>query len=372
MKTVSVKVKRAPYDVLVGHGLLRQAGKLCLRTLRAPPSRFIVVTSPRVRTFWGKVLDQSLQKADIVATWVETDDGESAKNIGGVEFLLTQFAAAGADRASVVLALGGGVIGDIAGFAASIYMRGIRVVHLPTTLLSQVDSAVGGKTGVNLPSGKNLVGTFHQPRLVIADPEVLTTLPGREFRAGIFEVIKCGAIRSQSLFAYLLKKRRHILDQDKAALERIITESVKIKAEIVAADEREGDRRRILNFGHTVGHALEAATGYERYVHGEAVGWGMIAAAYIGVEHGITSAATAAKISAAVQAFGPLPEANLADEAIRPFIAKDKKTQYGMQHFVLLKNIGEAVVVKNVSDVAIEHGLQAMRNASALRGGADD
>ncbi len=351
--------------------MLRQAGKLCLRALKEKPSKFVVVTSPRVRSFWGNKLKRSLDAAGVTAHWVEAEDGESAKNVASVERMLAEFAAAGADRASVVIALGGGVIGDMAGFAASIYMRGIRVIQVPTTLLAQVDAAVGGKTGVNLPAGKNLVGTFHQPELVIADPEVLSTLEEREFRAGVFEVIKCGAIRSKSLFEYVIAKRSKILQQDKGALERIVTDSVKIKAEIVAADEREGDLRRILNFGHTVGHALEAATGYQRYLHGEAVGWGMIAEAYIGVEQGTTSASVAKKVRAAVEAFGPLPEANLPDQALRPFIAQDKKTQFGMPHFVLLKDIGRAVVAKQVSEVAIEHGLQAMRNASALRGGAN-
>ncbi|MEO5936506.1 MAG: 3-dehydroquinate synthase [Terriglobales bacterium] len=370
MKTISVELKRKPYEVVVGHGLLRQAGKLCVQALKEKPSGFFVVTSPRVLSFWGKALERSLAATAVATHWIETGDGESEKNVASVERMLAGFAASGADRASVVIALGGGVIGDMAGFAASIYMRGVRIIQVPTTLLSQVDAAVGGKTGVNLPAGKNLVGTFHQPELVIADTETLSTLDERDFRAGCFEVIKCGAIRSRSLFDFVTQKRKKILQHDQGALERIVADSVKIKAEIVAADEREADLRRILNFGHTVGHALEAATGYERFVHGEAVGWGMIAAAYIGVEHGVTSKPAAAKVSAAVQAYGPLPAANLPDEALRPFIEKDKKTQYGMPHFVLLKDVGKALVVKDVSQNAIEHGLQAMRTASALRGGA--
>lgn len=354
---------------MVGDGLLQKAGKLCLQGLREPASKFIVVTSPRVRGFWGKALESALKSAEIDYTVVESHDGEVAKNLAGVERLLINFCSVGADRASVVLALGGGVIGDMAAFAASVYMRGIRVIQVPTTLLSQVDAAVGGKTGVNLGAGKNLAGTFHQPSLVIADPQVLSTLDEREFHAGMFEVIKTGAIGSKSLFDYVMEKRKKILHQDKAALERIVADSVKIKAEIVATDEREGDLRRILNFGHTIGHALEAATDYKQYLHGEAVGWGMVAAAYIGVEHGVTSEKTARQIATAVQAYGPLPEANLPDESLRPFIATDKKRTYGVPHFVLLKDLGRAVIANNVSEIAIERGLQAMRNASALRGG---
>jgi 3-dehydroquinate synthase len=371
VKSIAVKLKRAPYNVVVGHGLLKSAGELCLKALDAPSSRLLVVTSPRVRSFWGKTLEVSLSAAKIDFQVVESPDGEVAKNLAGVERLLSAFSAAGADRSSVVVALGGGVIGDMAAFAASVYMRGIRVIQVPTTLLSQVDAAVGGKTGVNLATGKNLVGTFHQPSLVIADTHVLSTLDEREFRAGMFEVIKAGAISSKGLFDHTVDKRSKILKQDKGSLERIITDAVKIKAKIVAADEREGDLRRVLNFGHTIGHALEAATEYKRYLHGEAVGWGMIAAAYIGVEHGLTSEKTAARIAAAVQSYGALPEANLSDEVLRPFIAADKKTRFGVPNFVLLKDIGHAVIAKDVSEVAIERGLQAMRNASALRGGAD-
>jgi 3-dehydroquinate synthase len=368
LQTIRVKLRPTPYEILVGHGALKSAGKSCLKALKEKPSRLLVVTSPRVRNLWGKVLEASMIQAGCPCSIVEIADGESAKNMGSVERLLAAFAAAGADRASVVVAFGGGVIGDIAGFAASIYMRGIRFIQIPTTLLAQVDAAIGGKTGVNLAAGKNLAGTFHQPKLVLVDPQVLKTLDEREFRAGMYEVIKCGAIRSKGLFEYAVQKRVKILKQDQGALERIIGDAVEIKAEIVAADEREGDLRRILNFGHTVGHALEAATGYKRFLHGEAVGWGMVAAAYVGVEQGVTSAAAAAKLSAAVQAYGPLPEANLANDVLRPFMATDKKVQHGVPHFVLLKDIGKAVIAKDVTEAAIEHGMQAMRTASAMRG----
>lgn len=370
MKTIPVKVKPAPYEVLVEHGLLAKTGKLCAKLFKVPPSRWVVVTSPRVRSFWGKKLEASLAEAKLAFAVIEVDDGETAKKLSNVEHLLEEFAAARVDRASAVIALGGGVIGDMAGFAASVYMRGIPVVQIPTTLLAQVDAAIGGKTGVNLGAGKNLAGTFHQPKLVISDPEVLSTLDEREFRAGMFEVIKSGAIRSKSLFDFAREKRGKILKHDAGTLERIVAESAKIKAEIVAADERESDLRRVLNFGHTIGHALEAATEYKRYLHGEAVGWGMVAAAHIGVEMGVTSPATAARVTETVQAYGPLPEANLADEVLRPYVTRDKKTRNGTPHFVLLKEIGKTVIANDVTEIAIERGLQAMRNASAMRGHA--
>lgn len=370
MKTISVKLKSAPYDVLVGGGLLAEAGKLAVKALGGKPSRFLLVTSPRVKAFWGEKLTAALDATGCKVELIEAEDSEGAKTIDTVARMLDAFAKRGADRASAVVALGGGVIGDMAGFAASLYMRGIAVVQVPTTLLAQVDAAIGGKTGVNLSQGKNLVGTFHQPKLVIADPETLETLEAREFRAGMFEVIKAGAIRDRSLLEFVVEKRGKILKQDGGALERIVRDAVEIKAEVVAADEREADLRRILNFGHTVGHALEAATGYQRYLHGEAVGWGMVAAAHIGVAHGVTAKKTAAKVTEAVQAYGPLPEANLSDEKIQPFIARDKKTRYGVPHFVLLKDVGKTVIADDVTEESIRHGLQAMRNASAMRGSA--
>ena len=206
-------------------------------------------------------------------------DGEAAKRLGTLEKLASAMVVAGADRHSVILALGGGVVGDVAGFLASIFMRGIPVVQIPTTLVAQVDSAIGGKTGVNLVSGKNLIGTFHQPLAVLADPDVLTTLPEREYRSGLLEAMKYGVIRNPAIFDLMESQREAILRRDVALLEQLIVECIKVKADVVSADEREGGERRILNFGHTIGHALESATKYRHFLHGEAVGWGMIAAA---------------------------------------------------------------------------------------------
>ena len=295
---------------------------------------------------------------------VQISDGEARKKISNVERILDAFVRSRADRKSVVIAMGGGVIGDMAGFAASIYMRGIPVVQVPTTLMAQVDAAIGGKTGVNLSSGKNLAGTFHQPRTVIVDSKVLATLPEREYRAGLFEVIKCGAIRDPKLFEFMATHRKQILRRDPAALERMIADSVKIKAKIVAADERESDLRRILNFGHTVGHALEAASDYKRFLHGEAVGWGMMAAASIGTVAGTTPALVAQKIYAMVASYGPLPVVKVSDRKVMSLLKSDKKTVAGLNSFVLLKDIGKPVIANDVPASAVRYGIHFVHCAS--------
>lgn len=368
MKKIRVKLKPSSYDVLIGHGGLNEAGKRIKVVLPSRTSMCVVVTSPTVRRHWGKKLEESLRRASINYKVVEVDDSESAKTLGTLERLLALIIKAGADRGSVVVAFGGGVIGDMAGLAASTFMRGIPVVQIPTTLLAQVDASVGGKTGVNLASGKNLVGTFHQPCLVLIDPQVLGTLQEREFRAGMFEVIKAGAIGSRKLFDLAVGQKARILRFDKKTLESLITECVKFKAAVVASDERENGLRRILNFGHTIGHALEAATRYERYLHGEAVGLGMIAAASIGMVEKVTPVPVAQKILSAVMEYGPLPAINMRDSAILPFLKADKKAERGAPRFVLLKGIGKPMIAKNVSARSILYGLQVLRSVGESQG----
>jgi 3-dehydroquinate synthase len=363
VKKITVKLKSAPYDVLIGHGLLRDAGKSIVRTLRGKPALCMVVTSTRIQKLWGRELEKSLRAAGIRFQIIAIPDGEAQKTIATVDLLMQKFVAAGADRNSMVIALGGGVIGDVAGFAASVYMRGIPVVQIPTTLLAQVDASIGGKTGVNLPSGKNLVGTFHQPRLVLIDPHVLSTLPEREYRAGLFEIIKCGIIRDAKLFSTFVKERPAILQRDPATLARIISAAVKIKADVVARDEREGDLRRILNFGHTVGHALESDSGYKRFLHGEAVAWGMIAAAEIGVASGVTPRMVADQISAIVKSYGPLPSVDSRPSDILRLIQSDKKTQNGVPHFVLADKIGKVSIANDVSKDAVSLAVKSLRSA---------
>jgi 3-dehydroquinate synthase len=254
----------------------------------------------------------------------------------------------GADRQSVLLALGGGVVGDVGAFLASIFMRGIPVVQIPTTLLAQVDSSVGGKTGVNLKAGKNLLGTFHQPLAVLADPDVLKTLPEREYRSGLFEAMKYGVIRNPAIFEMMESNSNALLRRDGAPLETLITECIRVKAEVVSADERESGERRILNFGHTIGHALEAETNYRRLLHGEAVGWGMIAAAMIAASMQITDTRTAQRILSLVLAYGPLPKLPVDSRSVMKRLLSDKKTVGGVPHFVLPTAIGKVEVVNNV------------------------
>lgn len=330
----------------------------------------MVVTSSRIRELWGAELESGLKQAKFKFEVIEIDDGEPSKHLEAVEPLLRKFAKNGADRNSLVIAFGGGVIGDVAGFAASIYMRGIRVVQVPTTLLAQVDAAIGGKTGVNLPDGKNLVGTFHQPSLVLVDPKVLTSLSDREFRAGLFEVIKCGVIRDKSLFEFFENNLDAILRRDNKALLRIISDSVRIKADVVSKDEREGGLRRILNFGHTIGHALEADSSYAKFLHGEAVGWGMIAAANIGVASGVTPPKVAERIARLVSALGPLPSITASESSILRLVQTDKKTVSGVPHFVLPRKIGQVEITDKVKPGMIELVIREMRKSSASRANA--
>ena len=233
----------------------------------------------------------------------------------------------GADRSSIVVAFGGGIVTDMAGFLAAIFMRGIPVIQIPTTLLAQVDAAVGGKTGVNLVAGKNLVGSFHQPLAVLIDPSVLNTLPAREYHAGLYEIIKAGVIADAPLFRIFAEHRDEVLAQSPAILDRLIAEAVRIKAEVVSADEKESGLRRILNFGHTFGHALEAETSYTRFLHGEAISWGMRAATYLAGSTGLLSTADTSAIVDVLDRYGPIPTlSGISSNALRDRLVKDKKT----------------------------------------------
>jgi 3-dehydroquinate synthase len=256
------------------------------------------------------------------------------------------------------------VAGDVAGFLASVYMRGVDCVQVPTTLLAQVDAAIGGKTGINLPAGKNLVGTFHQPRAVFVDPAVLRTLPEREYRAGLCEALKCGVVRNAKIFAFLEKERRRILRRDPRALAWLITECVRVKAAVVAADERERGLRRILNFGHTIGHALEAETGFHHFLHGEGVAWGMIAATLIAERLGRIRSADAQRIIAAMLALGPLPAIEAGAAGVQRRIATDKKTRDGVAHFVLPLSIGKVEVVPDVPLRVVRAAIERVRELS--------
>jgi 3-dehydroquinate synthase len=362
MPRVTISVSPHPYEAVIESGLVGRAGARLRDLLGARDQLFVVTVAP-VRRRWGKALTRSLVGAGYKAHWVEMPDGERSKKLATVEQLAEKLVRLGADRDAVVVAFGGGVVGDVAGLLASLYMRGVDVVQIPTTVLAQVDASIGGKTGVNLRAGKNLLGTFHQPRAVLIDPEIVSTLPEREFRAGLYEVLKCGVIGRPELFSRLEKLEVRQLRRDAAGLEWFIAEAVKLKAEIVAADEREGGLRRVLNFGHTVGHALEATSGYRRFLHGEAVAWGMIAATHISRAMNRCNELTARRITEAVLSLGPLPRVEVRGREILQAIQGDKKTRGGVVHFVLPREVGK---VEIGSDVPGNLVLEAVNEIAGL------
>src|SRR3989442_1903510 len=363
MMRVRIALPPRPYEAVIETGLLQRAGAY-LREVLSDRQRVFVVTVPPVRRKWGRKLMASLSAAGFTPKLVEMRDGERHKKLATVEELSEKLTRSGADRNAVILAFGGGVVGDVAGLLASLYMRGVDVVQIPTTLLAQVDASIGGKTGVNLPAGKNLLGTFHQPRAVLIDPAVLSTLPEREFRSGLYEALKCGVIGNAELFHQFEQNKDKILKRDPAALEWVIAESVKLKASVVSADEKENGLRRVLNFGHTIGHALEAESGYRGLLHGEAVAWGMIAAAHIAEITGKTDPATAERIQGAVLGLGPLPPLEIRSRNILRRLQADKKTRDGVVHFVLPRQIGKVEVATDVPENSIRQALHEIRRLS--------
>lgn len=349
--------------MLVERGLLRSAAD-ALSEIVPVESRVFVVTQAPIRKPWVAMLRKSFNKAGRKVEVLTMPDGERAKTLSQLEKLAAKLITHGADRQSVILALGGGVVGDVAGFLASVFMRGIRVVQVPTTLVAQVDSAIGGKTGVNLKSGKNLLGTFHQPLAVLADPDVLATLPQREYRSGLFEAMKYGVIRNPAIFELMEANGEALLRRDGALLETLITECIRVKADVVSADERESGERRILNFGHTIGHALEAETEYKEFLHGEAVGWGMIAATMVGTGMRVTDSLTAQRIIGLVRAYGSLPPVEVSSESIVKRLLSDKKTVGGVPHFILPTGIGKVEVVNTVSPEAVIEAVEEIKRLS--------
>jgi 3-dehydroquinate synthase len=363
MVCVDVNIAPSPYQAVIESGLLSRAGTV-LREIYGQPRSLFVVTIPSLRRRWGKNLMNSLTEAGFAAKLIEMPDGERHKKLATVESLAGKLSGFRADRNAVVVAFGGGVVGDVAGLLASLYMRGVDLVQVPTTVLAQADASIGGKTGVNLRSGKNLLGTFHQPRVVLTDPSILSTLPDREFRAGLYEVFKCGVIGRPALFSRLEKLDVNQLRSDPIALEWMIAESVKLKAEIVSADERESGLRRVLNFGHTIGHALEAESGYRRFLHGEAVGWGMIAAAHISAKLGRCDEDTARRIADRALSLAPLPKVNARSHDILRRLQADKKTRNGVVHFVLPREIGKVEIADDVPQAAVLDAINQLRRLS--------
>jgi 3-dehydroquinate synthase len=362
VQTIRVETPSAKYDVVAGSGLI---GTLAPRIERAHgrlPRRVFVLTSAPIWALWGQAFLASFAEPPVV---LFLEPGERHKTLASVERLLRQMAKAGGDRGSLLIAFGGGIVGDVGGFAAAIYMRGIPSVQVPTTFLSQVDSSVGGKTGVNLPEGKNLVGSFHHPLAVFADIEVLGTLPDRELRAGLMESVKAGIIRDRTLVRFMEEHAGDVLGRDPKALEKVIAASIRMKAGVVNKDERETGLRMILNLGHTVGHALEQATQYKTLLHGEAVGWGMVAALYLARQRGTISTRQFERLESLIHLYGPLPALKLRSARVLAATGGDKKNVGGVRRFVLPLGIGDAGVVEDVSPAELQAAVGYMLTQAA-------
>jgi 3-dehydroquinate synthase len=358
MQTQRVSLGERSYAIHVGPGLLHEAGVLVAPLL--PHPRVVIVSNPVVARLWLAPMRASLSAAGIGSESILVPDGETHKTWATLHDVLTRLLEANAERRTTLVALGGGVVGDIAGFAAAIYQRGMPFVQVPTTLLAQVDSSVGGKTGVNHPLGKNMIGAFHQPRAVLIDTDCLSTLPDREFAAGLAEVIKYGAIRDLAFFEWLETHLPRLIARDADALVHAVTESCRIKAEIVVADEREAGERALLNFGHTFGHAIEAGVGYGEWLHGEAVAAGMVLAAQLSERLGLLAHADVLRLCALLQRAGlPVDAPRLGYERYLALMRHDKKVVAGSIRFVLLRGVGDAFVAVDVP----EHALGALLTA---------
>jgi 3-dehydroquinate synthase len=331
--------------IWIGNGVTDRAAAL-LDEHRQGGKRFII-SSPVIWRFHGERISRAFGIGDPILV----PDGERYKNLQSVSRIYEALIRAGADRGSTIIAVGGGVIGDTAGFAAATFLRGVTLVHVPTTLLAQVDSSVGGKVGVNLALGKNLIGAFHQPALVLVDPLLLATLPRREFRSGLYEVVKYGMIASRDLFERVDRETKAIFARDEHVLVPVIIESCRIKADVVTRDERESDLRRILNYGHTVGHALESITKYRRFRHGEAIAYGMLAAADLAVARGALADRERQALARLITKLGPLPPiGDLPIAEVLEAVRRDKKVVDGKLHFVIAIQIGATMTIDDVTE----------------------
>jgi len=356
MPTYRVETPQRCYPIVVERGGISRLPEF----VPARAGKVFFVSTEDVWRHHGDFLSRTIE--DLPHEVLFFQGGETRKRLVEVEALAEQMVAKGGDRASIVVAFGGGILTDVAGFLAAIFMRGIPVIQIPTTLLGQVDAAIGGKTGVNLVGGKNLIGSFHQPLAVIIDPAVLDTLPEREYRAGLFEIIKHGIIADPDLFWLMRREPQRVLSQEPEVVDRMIGDSVRLKADVVSGDEKEEDRRRILNFGHTFGHALESETGYTRFLHGEAVAWGMKAAALLAEMEGMLATDEKREIIECVDSYGPFPSvAGIEAARLAARLKSDKKTVKGKVHFVLPERIGAVTITADVQEkfvlAAIEEAL---------------
>jgi len=357
MRTLTVALGERSYPIHVGDGLVQRAGEL-LSPLAS--RRAIIVTNPVIAQHHLSRLQSGLSVAGLASEVIVVPDGEAHKDWTTLYAVHTRLLEMKAERSTLLIALGGGVVGDLAGFAAATYQRGIPLVQVPTTLLAQVDSSVGGKTAINHPLGKNMIGAFYQPRAVISDTATLATLPDREYRAGIAEVIKYGVIRDLALFEWFEANMERLVARDPQAITHAVVESCRIKAEIVAADERETGERALLNFGHTFGHAIETATGYGTWLHGEAVAAGMVLASRLSVLASGLPSREAERVVQLVRRAGlPIEPPSLELTTWLESMARDKKVESGAVRFVLLESLGRA---------AIRSGVAAEKVAASLKG----
>ena len=354
MLRVDVRTGSQSYPIYIEHGVTAQLGRL-IESSPNPASHRFFVSSPLVWKLHGKTLSKALPKTDTILL----PDGEKFKQLSTAARAYESLIKLEADRGALIIAVGGGVIGDMAGFVAATYLRGIALVQVPTTLLAQVDSAIGGKVGVNHALGKNLIGAFHQPSLVAIDPALLETLPRREFRAGLYEVIKYGMTSSRALFERIDREIDAIFARKADALVPIIGESCTIKANVVGLDERESGPRRMLNFGHTAGHALEAVTKYKRFRHGEAIAYGMIVAAEIAVARGVLPGSDREALGKIIMKLGPLPPVgDLSTKDVLEAMRHDKKVVNGTLHYVLCTGIGSWTTATDVAEDELAKALK--------------
>lgn len=358
MKTIKVELGDRAYPIHIGQGLLDRVGTLL--TEAGIAGSMAIVTDANVGALYAERLVRALGRNVPVCAFPA---GEEQKRLSQIEWLCGRFLEEGLDRSSTIVALGGGVVGDMAGFAAAAFMRGIRFVQIPTTIVAQVDSSVGGKTGVNHPLGKNTIGAFHQPSAVIIDMTLLESLPDRELRAGLAEVIKHGVIADEGLFSFMEEKASAILAKDLAALEVPVVRSCEIKAAVVAQDEREQGLRANLNYGHTFGHAIESVTHYARFLHGEAVALGMQAAGALAMELGLVDGAFLARQGACIAAYGlPATWAELPVDEALGLMKHDKKARGGRLKFVVPDRIGHVVHRTDVTEEQAKRAFEAIRN----------
>jgi 3-dehydroquinate synthase len=349
---LTIRQASAAYPVYVGPGLLARTG-----TIVPARGRVFVITAKNLRERFGEAVAASFSPA---ATIIEVDDGESKKTIYNAMSIVGELLEHGARRDSMAVVVGGGMIGDTAGFAASIFLRGIDLVHVPTTLLAQVDSSIGGKLAVNHPKGKNLIGSFFPPRAVIADTTAFSSLPPRELLSGLYEALKGGIIGDPELFAMFEDLREDIVARDPQVIESLVKRAIRVKAEIVSADEKEADVRRLLNYGHTLAHGFETAMNYEGITHGEAVAWGMIAANAIAVRRGILSSEDASRMERAILAYDPMPLPAIDRELVLAAAEHDKKNTGTARVMVFPKRVGECVVVSDVTEEELAYGADAV------------